>query len=196
MYIRSLSPVLVGIPEINGRSGHRNIHKLRVPVVQQPVNVLVRKPNHVSRRELLFRVVRQQQLSRSLNGIPYLLRGFVRVSRLAPFSRWTSVIVTLSLAEFPGFKSCLDTTPGFDSSLMLPFSINSISAILRKPLYLRESRFQIRDNILNILQTYREPYQSAVNARRYKLLVGELSVGSARGVKHAGADIRNVYDRP
>lgn len=92
----SLFLILISVAEIDGRRCHGNIHKFAVTVIEQTMNISVRKSDHIPRRECLF------------------------------LSVCTSVTVTLTLDEFSGFKCCLETTPGFDNSVIESLPINSM----------------------------------------------------------------------
>lgn len=52
---------------------------------------------------------------------------------------------------------------------------------------------EIGNDILDVFKPDRKPHKPRLDACRCKLFVGQLAVGLARGVQHAGADIGDMH---
>ena len=54
---------------------------------------------------------------------------------------------------------------------------------------------QIRDDVLDVLETDRQTHQARLNARRNKLFIGQLAMGLGSRMQHAGTDVRHMHEQ-
>lgn len=121
---RRLSPLFVGVAEVDGGSSDGQVDQLLLPVIAQAVDFPLYKAHHVACLLKVLCPVCQEQGAGAFGGhtksAPRLHGDGGAGERRGPHA------VTRSLEEFSGFRSWQETTPGLERDTMVPDGINSI----------------------------------------------------------------------